>query len=105
MFVFEIFTARNGKLADTAKHATTEFHELMKTKKEQLKALKNYQVYQQMIGPYGKFYMVWEVDSFADFQQIMVNMRNDEELSKYLEGWNELLVDGSCSIEILNKIS
>ena len=86
-------------------HATTEFYELMKRKKEKLKALKNYTVYQQMVGPYGKFYMVWEVDSFADFQAIMANMRGDEELSRYLEGWNDLLVDGSFSIELLSKIT
>lgn len=86
-------------------HATTEFYKLMKRKKEKLKALKNYTVYQQMVGPYGKFYMVWEVDSFADFQTIMANMRGDEELSRYLEGWNDLLVDGSFSIELLSKIT
>jgi hypothetical protein len=105
MIIFEIFTAKNGKVTETAKHATTEFYDLMKKKKEKLKALKNYTVYQQMVGPYGKFYMVWEVDSFADFQSIMANMRSDEELSRYLEGWNDLLVDGSFSIEILNKIT
>jgi len=77
----------------------------MRKKKEKLKALKNYQVYQQMIGPYGKFYMVWEVDSFGDFQSIMGNMAKDEELSKYLQGWNELIVDGSFSIELMNKIA
>jgi len=77
----------------------------MNTKKEKLKSLKNFQVYQQMIGPYGKFYVVWEVDSFEGFQSVMVNMRNDEEMSKYLEGWNDLLIDGSFSIEILNKIA
>jgi len=32
-------------------------------------------------------------------------MRNDEELSKYLEGWNDLCVDGSFSIELFNKIA
>lgn len=90
MIVLEVFTAKNGKVAETAKHATTEFQKLLNTKKEKLKALKNYQVYQQMIGPYGKFYMVWEADSFADFQRIMANMRSDEELVKYLEGWNDL---------------
>jgi hypothetical protein len=51
------------------------------------------------------FYMVWEVDSFADFQSIMANMRGGEELSRYLEEWNDLLVDGSFSIELLNKIT
>jgi len=105
MIVFEIFTAKNGKIAEVAKHATTEFYDLMEKKKDKLKALKNYTVYQQMVGPFGKFYMVWEVDSFADFQAIMTNMRSDEELSNYLDGWNDLLVDGSCSIEILNKIT
>jgi hypothetical protein len=105
MIVFEIFTAKNGKIAEVAKHATTEFYYLMEKKKDKLKALKNYTVYQQMVGPFGKFYMVWEVDSFADFQAIMINMRSDEELSKYLDGWNDLIVDGSCSIEILNKIT
>jgi len=105
MFVFEIFTAKLDKMAETRKHLTTDFYELQKKKPELLEKLKNYTVYQQMIGPYGKFYMVWEAESFEDYQTIMSNMIGDEDMRKYLGGWSGLLVDGLMSIELLNKIT
>jgi translation initiation factor 2 alpha subunit (eIF-2alpha) len=105
MIVLETFTAKQSKIAETYKHATAEWFDLVKKKPELFKAMKNYTVYQQLIGQYGKFYMMFEVDSFDDLQKVLSNMRADEDSSKYLEGWSDLVLDGSYTLELLNKIT
>jgi len=49
--------------------------------------------------------MIFEVDSYDDLQKIFTNMRTDEDSKKYLEAWSDLVVDGSYSLELLNKIA
>ena len=105
MIVLETFISKQSKIAETYKHATSDWFDLVKKKSGLYKAMKNYSVYQQAIGQYGKFYMIFEVDSYDDLQKIFTNMRTDEDSKKYLEAWSDLVVDGSYSLELLNKIA
>ena len=59
----------------------------------------------EKIGQSGKFYMIFEVDSFYELQKVLSIMRADEDSRKNLEGWNDLVLDGSYKLELLNKIA
>ena len=59
----------------------------------------------EKIGQSGKFYMIFEVDSFYELQKVLSIMRADENSRKNLEGWNDLVLDGSYKLELLNKIA